>query len=66
LGSRETARRSYRKAIEAVGAITGQNGARVKPVVKVAVEGCKHKKPKRRKRHRNMGDAKKKSHATRR
>jgi hypothetical protein len=31
-------------------AITAQNGARVKPTVKVAVEGCK--KPKRHKRHK--------------
>ena len=38
-------------------AITGQNGARVKPTVKVAVAGCKHKK----KRH-----PKKKRHAARR
>jgi hypothetical protein len=30
-------------------AITGQNGARIKPTVKVAVEGCRRHK---RKRHR--------------
>jgi hypothetical protein len=35
-------------------AITGQNGARVKPGVRVGVEGCKHKQPKRRKqKHRS-------------
>jgi hypothetical protein len=33
-------------------AITGQNGARLKPTVKVAVEGCKHKKAKKPKRHK--------------
>jgi hypothetical protein len=34
-------------------AITGQNGARLKPTVKVAVEGCKkHKQPKRHKQKR--------------
>ena len=32
-------------------AITGQNGARLKPTVKVAVEGCKRKKAKKPKRH---------------
>jgi len=31
-------------------AITAQNGARLKPTVKVAVEGCKHHNPKRHKR----------------
>jgi hypothetical protein len=39
-------------------AITGQNGARLKPTVTVAVAGCKHKKrhskkrPHQKKRHR--------------
>jgi hypothetical protein len=35
-------------------AVTGQNGARVKPTVKVAVAGCKHKKKRhsKKKRHR--------------
>jgi hypothetical protein len=32
-------------------AITAQNGARVKPGVKVSVEGCKYKKPKKPKHH---------------
>jgi hypothetical protein len=33
-------------------AVTGQNGARVKRSVKVAVAGCRHKKSKRTKKRR--------------
>jgi hypothetical protein len=43
------------KPLHILTAITGQNGARVKPTVKVAVAGCKHKKHhsthRKRKRH---------------
>ncbi len=38
-------------------AITAQNGARLKPTVKVGVEGCKHNKSKRRKKHRRELDS---------
>jgi len=39
-----------KKPLRITTAITGQNGARVKPGVRVGVEGCKHKKPKKRRR----------------
>jgi hypothetical protein len=39
-----------KKPLRMTTAITAQNGARLKPVVKVAVEGCKHAKAKRRKK----------------
>jgi hypothetical protein len=45
-------------------AMTGQNGARVKPTVKVAVAGCKHKK--RHKRHSAHRKPNTKRHLTRR
>jgi hypothetical protein len=45
-------------------AIIGQNGARLKPTVKVAVAGCK--KPKKNRRHSTDRKPKKKRHSTRR
>ena len=39
-----------KRALSMTTAITAQNGARLKPTVKVAVEGCKHKKAKRPKK----------------
>jgi hypothetical protein len=50
------------KPLRMTTAITGQNGARVKPTVKVAVAGCKHKK----KRHATRRRRKQKRHSTRR
>ena len=39
-----------KRALSMTTAITAQNGARLKPTVEVAVEGCKHKKAKRPKK----------------
>jgi hypothetical protein len=50
------------KPLHILTAITGQNGVRVKPTVKVAVAGCKHKK----KHHPSRRKVKTKRHAHRR
>ena len=41
-----------KRPLRMLSAIAGQNGAMVKPTVKVGVEGCQRKKPKRRKAKR--------------
>jgi hypothetical protein len=44
-----------KRTLQMTTAITAQNAAKLKPTVKVGVEGCKHKKPKRGKKKRHPG-----------